>query len=241
MVAPASLFKLCFNSPVNDIQIESKCDFVITPHIQYSTMIIAHRESVFHIEYMMMRNWENERGYNIQFILEMAFAKDQFKASWYFSFAWKWEKSNNFRTIEFMSFSLHIHITHAYARRHNRVELLNEKKENKRDREEEEANKKGMMDFKVLLLLLCWETYRAIHPIRHHHHHHVYFAFRFPLNTFISFSIFSQHFQHVIHHNFLFSRVSSRIFFSSYAYTHLYTRAHTQSVFYTGLKMFIVM
>lgn len=37
--------------------------------------------------------------------------------------------------------------------------------------------------------------------------------------------IFSQHFQHVIHHNFLFSRVSSRIFFS-FTCTHTLTLIH---------------
>lgn len=117
--------------------------------------------------YIAMRNRENERGYTITYNL-----------------SWKWrlprtnskhldifllhENEKSQTTSAPLNRELFAAYTLARTRRHNRVELLNEKKENERDQSvgggegskpKEETNKTRVMDFKVLLL--CWETYHA--------------------------------------------------------------------------------
>lgn len=219
-------FKLCFNSPVNDIQIESKCDLVITPR----------RISRMYAE--KSRKWKRIYN-NIQFILEMAFAKDQFKASWYFPFAWKWEKSNNFCTIESQAFRR----ANARTRTHNRVELLNEKRikvTGKRNAEKNQKHQRTKWEWWIPKCRCC-AAKRIAHNSSNSSSSSCVLCISFSVEHSDFILVFSRHFQHVIHHNFLFSRLTSRIFIPQHAHAFAYQRTrrahtHTQSVHYAPLK-----
>lgn len=72
---------------------------------------------------------------------------------------------------------------HTRTHRHNRVELLNEKKRIKETEWKKKRTKREWWISKYCCCSCCAEKRIAhtIHPIRHHHH--IYFAFRFPFNT----------------------------------------------------------